>query len=85
MNTIRLNISDEIRVLLEKRHILDSDIQRVIDFAESSGTRLVNRLNGHFLSHCRPEKVTFWVEYTVGDGEFIIHNAYSHRMVLIQD
>jgi len=83
--TMKLNISDEIRALLEQRHILDSDVQQAIDFAESSGTKLVNRQTGHFLAHYRPEKVTFWVEYTAGDKEFIIHNAYSHRMVIIQD
>ena len=79
---IKLRISDEIRNVLEQRQILDEDIRQVIDFAErGTGNKLLNRLNGHFLTHHKPVSVTYWVEYTIAsDGAFIIHNAYSHRM-----
>jgi hypothetical protein len=81
---IRLSISDELRKVLESRKILDSDIRQVIEFAERTQTKLLNRQNGHFLAHHNPAvTVTFWVEYTVADGEFIIHKAYSHRMEVI--
>ena len=80
---IRLSFSDELRVLMEERQIHDSDIQQVIDFAEKNGTKLLNRKTGHFLAHHKPGAVTYWVEYTVGEGEFFIHNAYSHRMEVI--
>jgi glutamate synthase (NADPH/NADH) small chain len=81
--SIRLNISDELRAIIEQRQILDSDIQQVIDFAEKSGVKLLNQNTGHFLAHHNPGAVTFWVEYTVGDGEFVIYDAYSHRMEVI--
>lgn len=80
LETIRLRISGELRELLEQRLILDSDIQQVIEFAESSGTKLVNRQTGRFLAHHTPAAVTYWVEYTAAVDEFIVHNAYSHRM-----
>lgn len=83
LEEIRLRISDEVRALLEDRQILDQDIRQVIDFAERSGIRLLNRRTGRFLAHYRPAAVTFWVEYTAAEGEFIIHNAYSHRMEVI--
>lgn len=82
---IRLSISDELRELLEQRQILDSDIQQVIDFAERSGNRLLNRRTGHFLAHYKPAAVTYWVEYTPREGEFVIHNAYSHRMEISEE
>jgi hypothetical protein len=78
--TIRLNIPDQLEDRLEQRQILHSDIQKVIEFAEGSGIRLFNRHTGRFLAHYAPAAVTYWVEYTPGEGEFIIHNVYSHRM-----
>lgn len=82
---IRLSISDELRELLEKRQVLDSDIQQVIDFAERSNTKLLNRRTGRFLAHYKPAAVTYWVEYTFSDGEFVIHNAYTHRMEISEE
>lgn len=83
LEEVRLRISDELKALLEKRHILDEDIRQVIDYAQKSGVRLLNRQTGHLLAHFRPASVTYWVEYTAEGGEFIIHNAYSHRMEVI--
>jgi hypothetical protein len=77
---IRLRISEELRQTLERRQILDSDIQQVIEFAESSGIGLRNNKTGHFLAHWKPAAVTYWVEYEPVDGEFIVFNAYCHRM-----
>jgi hypothetical protein len=82
---IRLSISDDVRQILENRQILDSDIQQVIDFAEKSGTRLLNRKTGRLIAHHKPAAVTYWVEYTISGGEFIIHNAYSHRMEISEE
>ena len=83
---IELRISDEMRSVLEERHILDEDIREVIDFAERSGKKLLNRDTGHFVAHHKPISVTYWVEYTITPGgAFIIHNAYSHRMEIIEE
>jgi glutamate synthase (NADPH/NADH) small chain len=81
---IGLRISDELRESLERRQILDSDIQQVIEFAESSGSKLRSSRSGHFLAHFKPAAVTYWVEYSVAEGEFIVYNAYSHRMELTE-
>ncbi len=82
---IRLRISAEVREILEKRQILDEDIQQVIDYAEKTGRKLLNRETGHFLAHHKPTNVTYWVEYTPSESEYIIHNAYSHRMEIEED
>jgi hypothetical protein len=83
---IGLTISDELRDILEQRQILDEDIRQVIEYGEQSGNKLVNRQTGHFLTHYKPAAVTYWVEYEpAADAEFIIHNAYSHRMEIVED
>jgi NADPH-dependent glutamate synthase beta subunit-like oxidoreductase len=83
---IPLRISDGVRQILEERQILDEDIQRVIEYAESTGNKLLNRQTRRFLAHCKPTAVTYWVEYTRSpEGDIIIHNAYSHRMEIVED
>jgi len=77
---IVLNISPEVRQILEDRRILISDIQKVIHHAQSTGETLAHPETGHTLAAFKPYKVTFWVEYSQSGSGFILHNAYSHRM-----
>lgn len=80
--TIKLRIPNEVSEVMEERLILLEDIQKVIEHAEQTGNKVINRNNGHILAYHRPVSVTYWVEYTPqGDG-FVVHNAYSHRMVV---
>ena len=79
---LRLILSDEMRQTLEKRLILLEELQQVIEAAEKSGRRLVNKRSGHTLASQKLGRVTYWVEYTLQEDGCVIHNAYSHRMEL---
>jgi Fe-S oxidoreductase len=83
--SIKLYCSEEIRKRLEERLILDEDIQQVIEAAERTGRKFSDPENGHSLAHHRPAKVTYWVEYSPEADGYRIHNAYSHRMEVIED
>lgn len=77
---VGLNISEEVQHLLENRHILIEDLQKVIHHAETTGEKFIDPSSGRSLAFLRPARVTFWVEYSpAGDG-FQIHSAYVHRM-----
>ncbi len=82
---IKLYIPQEIQDLMAQRMILNDDIKRVIEHAEKSGAKFVNRSTGHYLAHFTPAKVTYWVEYAPNEGGFTVHNAYSHRMQIIEE
>ncbi|RPH24200.1 MAG: (Fe-S)-binding protein, partial [Bacteroidales bacterium] len=82
---IRLIIADDVQERLEQRLILVEDIQQVIELAERTGSKLLNRQTGHWLAHHRPNAVTYWVEYTLHGDAFVVHNAYSHRMQVAED
>jgi hypothetical protein len=56
------------------------DIQKVIEHAEQTGKRLLNPSNGHYLAYYKPQRVTYWVEYSPQEDAFLIHNTYCHRM-----
>ena len=77
---IVLNIPPEVRQILEERRILVSDIQKVIQHAESTGETLVHPETGHVMAAFKPYKATFWAEYSKSGSGFTLHNAYSHRM-----
>ncbi len=80
--TIKLSIPAEVQGVMEERLILKKDVQKVIEYAESTGNKLFNRNKGHIVACHKPVSVTYWVEYTQQDDGFVIHNAYSHRMVV---
>ena len=68
--------------LLNSRHILEEDMQKVIFSAEKTGKHLINPDNNHRLASFKPVRVTYWVEYEPTDQGYLIHNGYSHRMQL---
>lgn len=82
---VKLYISDEVRELMEKRMILEEDLREVIDWAEKNQARLVHKDTGHFLAHYRPNKVTYWVEYSPHEDGYMIYNTYCHRMEVLEE
>ncbi len=77
---VKLRISSAVQERLDKRLILEEDLYAVIHFAETSNRKLLNRQTNRFMAHHKPAAVTYWVEYSREGGEFVVHNAYSHRM-----
>ena len=47
---------------------------------EENKQKIINKNNNHNLAYCKIKNVTFWVEYTIKDGKYLVYNAYSHRM-----
>lgn len=79
--SIRLVLPDEIQKIVEDRLILIEDMQKVIEYAERTGKRMLNNSTKHYLAYFKPNSVTYWVEYTKNDdGSFLVYKAYSHRM-----
>jgi hypothetical protein len=77
---IQLIIPREAQEMLEARQILVEDIQQVIEYAERTGSKLLNKRTRHFLAYYKPGTVTYWVEYSPAEEAYLIHKAYSHRM-----
>ena len=60
--------------------ILEQEVRRTIDHAEEKGDWIEEVKSGRRLASLRVGCVTYWVEYSAGDDEFVVHDAYSHRM-----
>ncbi len=81
-NAVKLEKSDAVQDLLEERHILDEDLAAVIQHAEKTGEKLYQTDADRFLAKLRINNVYFYVEYSVIEGGYRIHTAYSHRFSL---
>ena len=77
--------SDEVAALLERRHIPDDDIRQVISNAEATDDKLFQPGGNRYLAKMRLGNITLNVEYSVTDGGYTIHTAYSHRMQILAD
>jgi glutamate synthase (NADPH) small chain len=78
---IVLHIPEEIERLMERRGIRTEDVQETINHAETTGEKFINS-SGRSLASLRPDRVTYWVEYSQAGEEYVVHTAYSHRMEL---
>ena len=79
-NKIKLIIPDAVKRILEDRMILTDDIVQVVAHAEVTGNKLQNSENGHYIAYFKPANVTYWVEYLPQGSDFVVHNAYCHRI-----
>ncbi|MGD0488583.1 MAG: hypothetical protein ABSB94_15485 [Syntrophorhabdales bacterium] len=77
---IRLHIPEEVERLMKDRRILAEELQKAIHHAETTGEKFINPSTGRSLTSSRPDRVTYWVEYSRAGEDYQVHSAYSHRM-----
>lgn len=76
---IKLQISDQVKTLMADRGITDDDIKQVVHQAESTGEKLHQPEANRYLAKSRLGEATVYAEYSVGENDYTIHAAYSHR------
>ncbi len=79
-NKINLRIAPPLRQKLSSEMILETDIEAVIEYCESSGNKVLDPESGHFAGHLQIGNMTFWAEYLPVDEGIELINAYGHRM-----
>ena len=82
---IKLIKSDAVASLMEQRHILEDDVKQVIYNAEATGDKLFQPEGNRYLAKMTLLNATFYVEYSVADGNYVVHTAYSHRSKIIEE
>lgn len=75
-----LIISEAVADRMAERRIGRQDVLETIRQAETTGAKFINAGTGRSLAFLRPDRVTYWVEYSRSAGGFEVHSAYSHRM-----
>ena len=80
---IQLTKSDEVASLLEHRFISDDVIKQVISDAEATGEKFFQPDSNRYLAKKQIGNATCYVEYSVADGNYIVHTAYSHSAQIL--
>jgi hypothetical protein len=76
---IKLQISDDVKKLLQERHILEDELKQVIYHAETEGDKLYQTQSNKLLARLRIGSATFYVEYAVEQDQYIVRSAYAHK------
>ena len=80
---VKLQKSDQVKGLLEERHILDQEVKMVIYEAETTGEKLYQPEANRYLAKKRISHATFYVEYSIAEEQtYEVHTGYSHRAEL---
>ena len=82
---VKMSVTADAQAMMQRDHILEEDMQRVIDHCEKSGYNLTDPQTGHVMGHLRIGYMTFWAEYEKSADGFILHKAYAHRMQIQEE
>ena len=78
----KIEMDDDVRQIMEDRHILESDLVQVIQYAEKSGEKVYREDSDHFMAKYKANTVYFYAEYAPIEEGYRIYNTYSHRFTL---
>lgn len=76
---IKLEISDDVKLRLEGRHILEDEVKQVINNAETKGEKLYQPDANRYLAKLRIGSATFYVEYSINEDKYVVNSAYAHK------
>ena len=76
---VKVQVTAEVKKLLEERHILADEVKQVIHHAEAQSEKLYQPGVNVYLAKLRIGKATFYVEYSIEDGNYIVRSAYAHK------
>lgn len=76
---VKLQISADVKKLLDERHILEDEVKQVIHHAETEGDKLYQTNSDKLLSRLRIGSATFYVEYVIEGDHYIVRSAYVHK------
>lgn len=79
-NKSEIIIESALENKLEREGILLKHIIEVIGNAERNNEKIYLPERGTFISHLRIGNVTFWTEYEKENEDYILKNAYCHRI-----
>jgi hypothetical protein len=78
----KIVMDEDVRQIMEDRHILESDLVKVIEYAEKTGDKLYREGSDHLMAKFKDNTVYFYAEYSPIEGGYRIYNTYSHRFTL---
>lgn len=75
----KLILNDEVRKILDERHVLEEEVKQVIFHAEDTGEKLYRPHANIFLAKLKIGKATFYAEYSAEADGYAVRTAYVHK------
>jgi len=76
---IKLQVDEKGKRLMEERHISEDEVKQVIHRAETEGEKLYLPDENRYLAKLLIGTATFYVEYSIEDGNYIVRTVYAHK------
>lgn len=76
---IELQLDEGVKQTLQKRHILEDEVKQVIQRAEAEDDKLYIPGENRFLAKLKIGSATFYAEYSIEDGKYVVRSAYAHK------
>jgi hypothetical protein len=80
---VPLDITDEVNMYLEMRHVQPDELKQVIFHAETTGDKLYQPEANRFLGKLKIGNTMFYADYGYGEAEFIVKMGYTHRSEIV--
>jgi glutamate synthase (NADPH/NADH) small chain len=83
---MEIEISNEVKDLIEKRGVREEDIREVIQYAETTGEKLYQPGTNRYLAKLRISEATFYVEYQYfgESGKYVVDTSYLHKSEIVE-
>jgi Fe-S oxidoreductase len=78
----KFRMGRETREKLDRQHLIEEDIETVIESCEAGGRFVIDPETSHRHGYGVVGNLTHWVEYATSDEGLELINAYSHRMAI---
>ena len=86
---VNLHIPETVKADLSRKRILESDMQAVVTFCETTGKKILDPDTNLYIGHLKIGHMTFWVEYRIRGRAgnpltYELVNGYGHRMEIVE-
>jgi Fe-S oxidoreductase len=86
---LNLYIPEAVKADLNRKRILESDMEEVVTHCETTGKKIFDPDTGLFTGHLKIGHMTFWAEYRLNSSaaeaqSYELVNGYGHRMEIVE-
>ena len=81
-NEIKLEVGEEVKRLMEERHVSADEVKMMIHHAETEGDKLYQPDANRYLTKRVIGKATLYVDYAIEADKYVVRSVYAHKAEL---
>ena len=80
---IKLLYADGLLEAMGRSGIQEAYVRQLLAHAESTSEKLLDPATGRYIAHLKIGRITCWAVYAPEGDAYRVHNAYMHRMEIV--